>query len=91
MFNIVQITKELTRVTETTASVIDHILCNNTEKICQSGVLNIGLINIWGKKNHFSHLASVPLDINTFLSYDLTDLTLTVLCLLKKTLWQFSC
>jgi hypothetical protein len=43
MFNLVQIIKEPTRVTETTASVINHILCNNTEKICQSGVLNIGL------------------------------------------------
>jgi hypothetical protein len=43
MFNLVQIIKEPTRVTETTASVINHILCNNTKKICQSGVLNIGL------------------------------------------------
>ena len=43
MFSLVQIIKEPTRVTETTVSVIDHILCNNTEKICQSGVLNIGL------------------------------------------------
>ena len=42
MFNLVQIIKEPTRVTETTAYVIDHILCNNTEIICLSGVLNIG-------------------------------------------------
>jgi hypothetical protein len=51
MFSLVQIIKEPTRVTETTVSVIDHILCNNTEKICQSGVLNIGLS--WGKKTLF--------------------------------------
>ncbi|CAC5378070.1 unnamed protein product [Mytilus coruscus] len=42
LFNLSQIIKEPTRITEFTASVIDHILCNNTEKISQSGVLNIG-------------------------------------------------
>jgi hypothetical protein len=33
MFNLCQMIKQPTRVTEFTSSVIDHILCNNSEKI----------------------------------------------------------
>ena len=43
MFNLCQMIKQPTRVTECTSSVIDHILCNNPEKNCQSGVLNMGI------------------------------------------------
>ncbi|CAC5409885.1 unnamed protein product [Mytilus coruscus] len=42
LFNLSQIIKEPTRITEFTASVIDHILCNNTEKISQSGNYELG-------------------------------------------------
>jgi hypothetical protein len=43
VFNLCQMIKQPTRVTEFTSSVIDHILCNNPEKHCQSGVLNMGI------------------------------------------------
>ena len=43
MFNLCQMIKQPTRVTEFTSCVIDHILCNNPEKFCQSGVLNMGI------------------------------------------------
>jgi hypothetical protein len=43
IFNLCQMIKQPTRVTEFTSSVIDHILCNNPEKNCQSGVLNMGI------------------------------------------------
>ena len=34
---------EPTRITPTSNSLLDHILCNNKEKICQSGTIPIGL------------------------------------------------
>ena len=43
MFDLTQIIKEHTRVTSTTSTLLDHILCNNTEKVCQSGVISIGI------------------------------------------------
>ena len=43
MFSLTQIIKDPTRVTDTSNSIIDHILCNNFENIYQSGVLDIGL------------------------------------------------
>ena len=43
MFNLTQIIKDPTRVTDTSSTIIDHILCNNFENISQFGVLDIGL------------------------------------------------
>lgn len=43
MFNLKQLIKEPTRITSTSSTIIDHIICNNEEKICQSGVIPIGL------------------------------------------------
>ena len=42
-FGCKQIIKSPTRITDTCASLLDHIITNNTEKIYQSGVLDIGL------------------------------------------------
>ena len=42
-FSSKQLIKEPTRITETSASLLDHIFTNNTEKIYQSGVLNKGI------------------------------------------------
>ena len=38
-----QLIKEATRVTNKTRSLLDHILCNTSEKISQSGVISTGL------------------------------------------------
>ena len=38
-----QIIDNATRITETTSSLLDHILTNVTDKVSQSGVFNIGL------------------------------------------------
>ena len=43
MFGLEQIIDELTRLSQRTASLIDHILCNNKEKIVQSGTISLGL------------------------------------------------
>ena len=43
LFDFVQLIKEHTRVTSTSKSIIDHILCNVSEKVCQSGVISLGL------------------------------------------------
>ena len=48
MFNlsqIIQIITDPTRVTSTTESFIDHILCNKKENISQSGVIPLGIID----------------------------------------------
>ena len=43
MFNLKQIIQEPTRVTTNSSNVLDHILCNSTEKISQSGVIPVGI------------------------------------------------
>ena len=43
LFDLDQIITEPTRITDTTTSLLDHILCNNKEKNCQSGTISIGL------------------------------------------------
>ena len=43
MFNFKQLIKTYTRITATSKSLIDHIICNNENKICQSGTLGFGL------------------------------------------------
>ena len=40
--NLQQIIKDPTRVTDT-SSTLDHVIVNNAERICQSGVLPLGL------------------------------------------------
>ena len=42
-YNFSQLIEEPTRVTQSSASLIDHIHSNNTEKICQSGVIKSGI------------------------------------------------
>ena len=43
MFNLQQIIGEPTRITNTSKSLIDHILCNIQDNIVQSGTISIGL------------------------------------------------
>ena len=43
LFNFKQLIKSPTRTTDTVSSIIDHILCNTSEKISQSGVIPCGL------------------------------------------------
>ena len=43
LFDLEQIIAEPTRVTPTSSSLLDYILCNNKEKLCQSGTMPIGL------------------------------------------------
>ena len=43
LFGCKQLIESPTRITETCSSLLDHIITNNSEKICQSGVLDIGL------------------------------------------------
>ena len=43
MFNLTQLITEATRVTCSSSSLIDHILSNSCEKICQPGTISIGL------------------------------------------------
>ena len=43
MFGSEQIIDEQTRLSQRTSSLIDHILCNNKEKIVQSGTISLGL------------------------------------------------
>ena len=40
-----QIIKDATRITEKTSTLLDHILTNSKEKISQSGIVDIGLID----------------------------------------------
>ena len=42
LFSLKNLITEPTRITSTSSSSIDHIICNSN-KICQSGVINIGL------------------------------------------------
>ena len=43
LFHLKNLINEPTRITSTSSSAIDHIICNNSNKICQSGTINIGL------------------------------------------------
>ena len=43
MFNLKQIIVDPTRITNMSASLLDHILCSHQDKILQSGTLPIGL------------------------------------------------
>ena len=43
MFNLTQLSTEATWVTNNPSSLIDHILRNSCEKICQSGIISMGL------------------------------------------------
>jgi len=43
MFYLKHLISEPTRISSTCSSAIDHIFCNNTNKISQSGTINIGL------------------------------------------------
>ena len=43
MSNLKQLIEEPTRVTSSSSTVIDHIICNNEEKISQSGVIQTGI------------------------------------------------
>ena len=42
LFGLTQLIKEPTRVTSNSASIIDHIVTNDCEKVCQSGCIDIG-------------------------------------------------
>ena len=42
-FGCKQIIESPTRITESCSSLLDHIITNNSDKIYQSGVLDIGL------------------------------------------------
>ena len=43
LFNFKQLIKNSTRITDTSSTLIDHIICNNESKICQSGTVCVGL------------------------------------------------
>ena len=43
LLGLPQIINDATRITETTSSLLDHILTNSEDKICQSGVIDIGI------------------------------------------------
>ena len=43
MFSLVQLITEPTRISSSSSSIIDHILCNTKEKISQSGVITVGI------------------------------------------------
>ena len=43
MFRLQQIIREPTRITSTSKSLIDHILCNNQDNIVQSRTISLGL------------------------------------------------
>ena len=43
MFNLKQLINTPTRVTPTSSTIIDHIICNNQDKISQSGVISTGV------------------------------------------------
>ena len=42
-YNFKQVINKATRVTETTATLLDHIYTNNSENTCQSGVIEMGI------------------------------------------------
>lgn len=41
LFHLDQIIAEPTRIAPNTSRLLDHILCNNKEKMCQSGTILI--------------------------------------------------
>ncbi len=43
MCNFSQLVSDPTRVTDTTSTCLDHIMVNNSEKVCQYGVIPIGV------------------------------------------------
>ena len=43
LFDLTQLIKDASRITVNSSTLLDHILCNQTEKICQSGTLSFGL------------------------------------------------
>lgn len=43
MFSLKQLIAEPTRITASSSSLIDHILCNNEDKVSQSGVIKVGI------------------------------------------------
>ncbi len=43
MCNYTQLIKDPTRVTDVSSTCLDHIIVSNTEKVCQSGVIPIGI------------------------------------------------
>ena len=43
MFNLKQLISNPTRVTNNSSSILDHIICNTQEKICQSGTIPVGI------------------------------------------------
>ncbi len=43
LFGLKQLISEPTRVTDKSSTLLDHILCNNQEKVCQSGVISVGI------------------------------------------------
>ena len=67
IFNLKQIINDPTRITENTASVIDHKLCSHENKIFQSGVVPVGVSdhfltfctrrNVKGQISHHNYVA----------------------------------
>ena len=43
LYNCKQLIKDPTRVTDLCSTLIDHIICNNEDKICQCGIIHMGL------------------------------------------------
>ena len=43
LFNLTQLISEAIRITWNSSSLIDHVLSNTCENICQSGTISIGL------------------------------------------------
>jgi hypothetical protein len=43
IFNMTQLIDSPTRVTDHSSTILDHILCNKNERICQSGTIDIGI------------------------------------------------
>ena len=43
MFDLHQLINESTRITKTSSSIIDHIITNSKDRVCQFGTISIGL------------------------------------------------
>ena len=43
MFDLHQVITEATRITQSTSSIIDHIITNSKDRLSQSGTISIGL------------------------------------------------
>ena len=43
MYALEQLISKPTRISSSSSSLIDHIVCNTSEKICQSGVIDVGI------------------------------------------------